>query len=162
MHDISQLLVELKKCFENKSCSMKTRLDRIRIWMDRYVEQRKYAGSSFLLKHKGDEVFFHSSGLRNLEQDLPFRRDTLVRIYSMTKPVTSVALMMLAERGLFHLDAPLSDFLPEFKQMQALVPDAEKAGSNRGRGKPDPPSVADPYRRFQLSVQSRDPAGGDG
>ena len=77
-----------------------TRLNRIRIWMDRYVDQRKYAGSSFLLKHKGDEVFFHSSGLRNLEEALPFQRDTLVRIYSMTKPVTSVALMMLAERGI--------------------------------------------------------------
>ncbi|WP_172677850.1 serine hydrolase [Ruegeria sp. 6PALISEP08] len=101
------------------------RLDRIRIWMDRYVEQRKYAGSSFLLRQNGSEVFFHKSGLRNLESNLPFQRDTLVRIYSMTKPITSVALMMLAERGLFHLDAPLSEFLPEFKHMRALVPTAE-------------------------------------
>ncbi|WP_171231636.1 serine hydrolase [Ruegeria sp. HKCCA4812] len=113
-----------------------TRLSRIRIWMDSYVEQRKYAGSTFLLKHEGDEVFFHSSGLRNLEEDLPFQRDTLVRIYSMTKPVTSVALMMLAERGLFHLDAPLSDFLPEFKQMQALVPGADKLDQTEDAASP--------------------------
>ncbi|WP_298848276.1 serine hydrolase [uncultured Ruegeria sp.] len=103
-----------------------TRLSRLRTWMDNYVEQRKYAGSSFLLRHKDDEVFFHSSGMRSVENGLPFQRDTLARVYSMTKPVTAVALMMLAERGLFHLDAPLSEFLPEFKRMQALIPDAEK------------------------------------
>ncbi|NOD46249.1 serine hydrolase [Ruegeria sp. HKCCD5849] len=102
-----------------------SRLDHIRAWMDRYVEQRKYAGSSFLLRQSGSEAFYHASGLRNREVNLPFQRDTLVRIYSMTKPITSVALMILAERGLFHLDAPLSDFLPEFKEMRALVAGAE-------------------------------------
>ncbi|NVO55236.1 beta-lactamase family protein [Rhodobacteraceae bacterium B1Z28] len=103
-----------------------TRLNRIRLWMDSYVEQRKYAGSSLLLHHKGSEAFFHASGLRSVEENLPFERDTLVRIYSMTKPVTSVALMMLAEQGLFHLDAPLSEFIPEFQSMQALIPGAER------------------------------------
>ena len=102
-----------------------SRLDRIRVWMDSYVEQRKYAGSSFLLRQNGSEAFFHATGLRSVENDLPFERDTLVRIYSMTKPITSVALMMLVERGLFHLDAPVSDFLPEFKEMRALVPEAK-------------------------------------
>lgn len=126
MHDIGQQLAELKKMLQKQVMFDQTRLSRLCTWMDSYVEQRKYAGSSFLLKHKGEEVFFHSSGLRSVEDNLPFQRDTLARIYSMTKPVTSVALMMLAERGLFHLDAPLSDFLPEFKQIQALVPGAEK------------------------------------
>ncbi len=102
------------------------RLNRIRTWIDRYVTQRKYAGSAFLLTHQGTEVFFHACGQRSVEKDLPFQRDTLTRIYSMTKPITSVGLMMLAEKGLFHLDAPLSDFLPEFRGMQALVPGAER------------------------------------
>lgn len=102
------------------------RLDRISDWMDRYVEERKYPGSSVLIARGGAEVYFNATGARNVEAGLPFTRDTLVRIYSMTKPVTSVALMMLAERGLFHLDAPVSEFIPSFKDMQALVPGAER------------------------------------
>ena len=101
------------------------RLNRIRDWMQRYVDERKYPGSSLLLTHRGSEVFFHACGLRNVEKSLPFERETLVRIYSMTKPITSVAIMMLAERGLFHLDAKLSDFIAEFKSMQVLIPGAE-------------------------------------
>ncbi|OIQ44799.1 MAG: serine hydrolase [Roseobacter sp. MedPE-SW] len=99
-------------------------LENLKRWQQRYVDQRKYAGSSLLIKQGGVEKYFHSAGLRNLEENLDFTRETLARIYSMTKPVTSVALMMLAEKGLFHLDAPVSDFIPEFSQMQALVPGA--------------------------------------
>jgi CubicO group peptidase (beta-lactamase class C family) len=102
------------------------RLGRIATWMDRYVEDRRYAGSSVLIKRGGQEVYFNATGQRNTAADLPFERDTVARIYSMTKPVTSVAIMMLAERGLFHLDAPVSDFIPAFKDMQALVPGAER------------------------------------
>ncbi|WP_209596253.1 serine hydrolase domain-containing protein [Ruegeria sp. HKCCSP351] len=103
-----------------------TRLDRLSHWMESYVEQRKYAGSSFLLRQNGNEAFFHACGLSSLETGRPFQRDTLVRIYSMTKPVTSVALMTLVERGLVHLNVPVSEFLPEFKDMHALVPGAER------------------------------------
>jgi CubicO group peptidase (beta-lactamase class C family) len=100
----------------------KTRLENLKQWQQRYVDERKYAGSSLLINRGGVEQYFHAAGRRNLEENLDFTRDTLVRIYSMTKPVTSVALMMLAEKGLFQLDAPVSDFIPEFSQMQALVP----------------------------------------
>ncbi|CUK07533.1 Esterase EstB [Shimia thalassica] len=100
------------------------RLDWIRSWMDRYVAERKFAGSSMLVARGGDEVFFHATGERSLEENLPFQRDTVARIYSMTKPVTSVALMMLAEKGLCHLDAPVSNFIPAFSEMRALVPGA--------------------------------------
>lgn len=100
------------------------RLERIKCWQQRYVDERKYPGSALLIRRGGKEKFFHAAGLRNIEEDLPFTRDTLVRLYSMTKPVTSVALMILLERGLFHLDAPVSEFLPEFTGIQALVPRA--------------------------------------
>ncbi|MBK0328457.1 beta-lactamase family protein [Rhodobacteraceae bacterium F11138] len=95
--------------------------------MDRYVQERKFAGSSVLIARGGREVYFHATGQRSIENHTPFQRDTLVRIYSMTKPVTTVAAMMLAELGLFHLDAPVSDFLPSFKNMTALIPGAERA-----------------------------------
>ena len=61
-----------------------------------------------------------------IETGLPFERDTIVRIYSMTKPVTAVAVMMLFEQGLFSLDAPVSEFIPAFRDMQALSPGAER------------------------------------
>ncbi|TMV08562.1 beta-lactamase family protein [Ruegeria sediminis] len=104
----------------------RTRLNRIGVWMQRYVDERKYPGSSVLVTRGGDEVYFHACGWRSLENDLPFERDTLARIYSMTKPITSVAVMMLAERGDFHLDAPVANFLPAFSDMQALVNGAER------------------------------------
>ena len=102
------------------------RLDRIGDWMARYVAQGKYAGSSVLIARGGHEVYHHATGLRDIETGLPFERDTIVRIYSMTKPVTAVAVMMLFEQGLFSLDAPVSEFIPAFRDMQALSPGAER------------------------------------
>ncbi len=102
------------------------RLNRIASWMDRYVEDRKFPGSSVLIAGGGRQVYFYATGLRSVENYLPFQRDTVVRLYSMTKPVTTVAAMMLAELGLFHLDAPVSDFLPSFNDMTALIPGAER------------------------------------
>lgn len=102
----------------------RARLDRLKVWMERYVDERKYAGSSLLIRRGGQEVMFHAAGMRAMETGQPFERDTVARIYSMTKPVTSVALMMLVERGLLHLDAPVSAFIPAFEEMTALVPGA--------------------------------------
>lgn len=100
------------------------RLDRIKTWMQAYVDERKFPGASLLITQGGKEVFHHATGLRDIARDLPFQRDTLARIYSMTKPITSVAMMMLVERGLVHLGAPISDFLPAFSDMRALIPGA--------------------------------------
>lgn len=98
-----------------------SRLGRIADWMQSYVDSRRFAGASVLLAQGGREVFYHDCGTRDVASGAPWQRDTVARIYSMTKPVTSVALMMLAERGLFHLDAPVSDFIPEFADMQCLI-----------------------------------------
>ena len=95
----------------------RARLDRIGDWMARYVAQGKYAGSSVLIKRGGQEVYHHVAGLRDIEAGLPFQRDTVVRIYSMTKPVTAIAVMILLEQGLFPLDAPVSAFIPAFGDM---------------------------------------------
>lgn len=104
----------------------KRRLQRISTWMRGYVEARKFPGASVLVRRGGEEVFFDACGARDVERGLPFTRDTVVRLYSMTKPVTSVAVMMLVERGLVHLDAPVSEFIPGFAQMQALRPGATR------------------------------------
>lgn len=102
------------------------RLGRILPWMQRYVKDRKYAGSSILIYENGHEKYHAATGLRDRERALPFERDSVVRLYSMTKPVTSVALMTLVEQGLCTLDMPVSDFLPEFTSPTALIKDATR------------------------------------
>ncbi|MEM9106440.1 MAG: serine hydrolase domain-containing protein [Pseudomonadota bacterium] len=97
------------------------RLRTIDQWMQSYVDKGLYPGSSVLIARDGKIAHLSSCGQRSVEDGLPFEPDTLVRIYSMTKPVTSLAVMMLAEKGLFHLDAPISAYLPEFSECRALV-----------------------------------------
>ncbi|MEQ6204977.1 serine hydrolase domain-containing protein [Sulfitobacter sp. HNIBRBA2951] len=102
------------------------RLSRIGDWMQTYIDARRFAGASVLVQQGGAEVYFDSRGHRDVARDKPWERDTVARIYSMTKPITSVAIMMLAERGLFHLDAPVSDFIPAFAEMCCLVEGATR------------------------------------
>lgn len=102
------------------------RLTRIDDWMSRYVDDGKFPGSTFLLAKGGEIAHRATVGRRAVADDKPFHEDTIARIFSMTKPVTSVALMMLAETGRFHLDAPVSAFLPEFADCEALIDGAER------------------------------------
>ncbi|MEW9920409.1 serine hydrolase domain-containing protein [Marimonas sp. MJW-29] len=102
----------------------KERLARIKGWMQGYVDARKYPGCAALIAQGGKEVFYHECGLRDVEGEVLWSRDTVARIYSMTKPVTSVAMMTLVERGLVHLDAPVSEFIPGFANARCLVPGA--------------------------------------
>lgn len=101
-----------------------SRLARITPWAQRYVTERKFPGLSVLIRQGGAEVFFDTCGHRDLDSGASFERDTLARIYSMTKPVTALALMMLIEEGAFTLDTPVSRFLPAFDDSRALIPGA--------------------------------------
>jgi CubicO group peptidase (beta-lactamase class C family) len=101
-----------------------SRLHRITDWMQRYVDDGRFPGSSVLIARHGDIAFTATAGHRDVAGGLPWQRDTLARIYSMTKPVTSVGLMMLYEEARLHLDEPLSSYLPEFTDAVVLRPDA--------------------------------------
>ncbi|MCV2893219.1 serine hydrolase domain-containing protein [Lentibacter sp. XHP0401] len=98
----------------------KARLERIENWMRGYREAGRYSGSSLLVYRHGEEAFFAADGLASLAREQAYKRDTIVRIYSMTKLVTTTLFMMLVERGQVVLDAPVSQYLPEFGQMRAL------------------------------------------
>lgn len=102
------------------------RLARIETWMARYVAEARYPGCSVLIHNRGQEVYFAATGQRDLAEDKPFTRDTLTRIYSMTKPVTSVVLMSLIEEGLCPLHTPVSEFIPAFATCNALIPGAAR------------------------------------
>ena len=95
-------------------------LARIEAWLQRDVGPR-YAGSSVLLAN-GEGQWFASAGER--QEGVPFGRDTLVRIYSMTKPVVSLALLQAVERGMLHLDAPVSRFLSGWDAMRTVEGEA--------------------------------------
>jgi CubicO group peptidase (beta-lactamase class C family) len=97
------------------------RLERITAWMERHVRDELLPGVSVLVYRGGGVPYFGTAGLMDREAGKPLAEDTIFRIYSMTKPVTSVAAMMLFEEGRFQLDDPIARYLPEFRDMQVLV-----------------------------------------
>jgi len=94
------------------------RLRRVDAWMEQHVERQRLAGVSVLIERRGRVAYFGARGCRSVESGQPIGADTIFRIYSMTKPITSVAAMMLYEEGRFQLDDPIAKFLPEFSEMK--------------------------------------------
>lgn len=97
------------------------RLQRVSSWMQTQLERERLAGLSVLVHRRGRTAFFETAGRMDREQGKPVTEDTIFRIYSMTKPVTSVAAMILYEQGLFQLDDPVAWYLPEFSDPQVLA-----------------------------------------
>ncbi|ADG12526.1 serine hydrolase domain-containing protein [Caulobacter segnis] len=97
-------------------------IDRARIdaALKAMIESGRAVGVSALVWQGGRERYFGTAGMADREAGKPMRRDTLVQIFSMTKPVTGVALMQLWEQGKFGLDDPLSRYLPEFADIKVL------------------------------------------
>jgi len=98
-----------------------SRLERIDRVMQKHVDGDHLAGASALIYRKGEVAYVGVWGQRDREKRLPMTENTVFRIASMTKPVTSVAIMMLYEEGRFLLDDPVSRYLPEFEEMEVLV-----------------------------------------
>ncbi len=92
------------------------RLLRINDLMERYVEEGKVAGFVTLVARRGKIAYFDKFGYQDLASKTPIQLDTIFRIYSMTKPITSVAFMMLFECGLVRLEDPVSKYIPQFKE----------------------------------------------
>jgi CubicO group peptidase (beta-lactamase class C family) len=96
------------------------RLDRIDTILSRYVEEEKIAGVHGVVSRHGETVYSKCFGHRDREVGQPIEPGTIYRIYSMSKPITSVAAMMLHEAGEFRLDDPVSEYIPCFKEMGVL------------------------------------------
>jgi len=121
----------MERCSPGEVGFSAERLKRIDAAMQRYIDQRKLAGIATLVARRGRVVHFERFGLQDIEANEPIQLDTIFRIYSMTKPITSVALMMLYEHALFHLTDPVSKFIPEFKKVKVLVNEGELADLTR-------------------------------
>ena len=101
------------------------RLAEINHLMNRYIENGLAAGISAAIYRNGGVCYFDKAGHADLASQSPIKDDTIFRIYSMTKPITSVAIMMLWEQGKLRLNDPLSRFLPKYKEMTVYVSDDE-------------------------------------
>src|SRR5512132_2952981 len=89
-------------------------------WIDehlraRYIDKGKIAGTLTLVARSGNVGFLSALGQMDRERGKPMRADTIFRIYSMTKPIASVALMMLHERAAFALSDPVHKWIPEWE-----------------------------------------------
>ena len=98
--------------------TLQVNTERIAATLSAMVTDGRAAGVSVLIWKDGREAYFGSAGDADREAKRPMTRDAIAQIYSMTKPVTGVALMQLWEQGKFGLDDPLSRYLPAFESMQ--------------------------------------------
>ncbi|HLG10430.1 MAG TPA: serine hydrolase domain-containing protein [Dehalococcoidia bacterium] len=98
-----------------------SRLDRLDQVIQRRLDERKISGAITVVMRHGRVVHFQTVGSMDDEASKPMRRDAMFRIYSMTKPIVSLALMQLFEEGLFQLDDPASKYIPEFAGLEVFT-----------------------------------------
>lgn len=95
------------------------RLRNIESHIDRhYIQSGKLPGTLTLVAQRGEIAYIKAQGLMDVERNKPMCRDTIFRIYSMTKPITSIAMMQLYEQGRFLLDDPVHRYIPAWKNLR--------------------------------------------
>ena len=94
--------------------------------MQDYVDEGKLAGVVTMVARRGKVAHFERFGVMDIETRKPMQLDTIFRIYSMSKPITSVAVMMLYEEGRFLLNDPVSKYIPEFKDLKVFIKKTEE------------------------------------
>ena len=108
------------------------RLARLHQGMQAFVDRHEAGGIVTLIARQGKVVDVHASGFLDVEARTPMKTDAIFRIASMTKPVTSVAVMMLYEEGKLLLTDPVSKFIPAFKTSRVMAADGTTAPARRG------------------------------
>src|SRR5215831_7638883 len=105
-------------------------LERVTKAFQGYVDSGQIPGAVVLIARKDKVAYFQAFGYRDREQKIPMTFDTIFRLASMTKPITSIGAMMLAEEGKLDIAAPVSQYLPEFKDLQVRVEQVDPATGN--------------------------------
>jgi CubicO group peptidase (beta-lactamase class C family) len=106
----------------------KDRLDRIKVRMEKDIAENRLSGGIGLIARRGKIAYFETYGMADKEAGRPMTKDAIFRIYSMTKAVTGVAVMVLYEEGRFSLTDPVSRYLPEFATMKVAVEKTDLTG----------------------------------
>src|SRR5512138_861530 len=117
--------------------------------LSEFVDSGQLVGVSALVYERGREVYFGAFGAADREANRPMQRDTLARIFSMTKPVTGVALMRLHDQGKFQLDDPVSKYAPEFASLRVYA----------GKNEQGEPQYEAPHRDVTIRDLMRHTAG---
>ena len=126
----SVLADDLREAQASSAGMSAERLARITEMTQRYVDENKLAGVATLVARDGKIVHHEVVGSRGAEDDRPLAKDALYRIFSMTKPITAVAAMMLYEEGKFQLSDPVAEFVPELEDLNVLVDGELKPAEN--------------------------------
>jgi len=105
------------------------RLDRIGNWLESEIAAKKIPGAVVLIARRGKVAWHKAFGVLDPASDTPMPEDAIFRIYSMTKPIATVAAMSLVEEGRLRLETPISAYIPAFKDMEVAV---EKPGADGG------------------------------
>jgi CubicO group peptidase (beta-lactamase class C family) len=108
----------------------KERLQRISAWIQNDVDKKVMPGAVVMVLRKGKIAYYEAFGYQDREKNIPMARNSIFRLYSMTKPFTSLAVMMLVEEGKIQLPLPVSLYLPEFKEMKVGVEKKDPATGN--------------------------------
>ena len=96
------------------------RLSYIDSLSNKLIKEKKFPGVSILIQSNNDIIYNRKIGFGDIDNKVILNENTVFRIYSMTKPITSVAAMILLERGLIKLEDPISKYLPEFTEMKKI------------------------------------------
>jgi CubicO group peptidase (beta-lactamase class C family) len=100
------------------------RLNRLNDGMKSLVDQGRLAGAVTMVARHGKVIEFEATGKRDIGANLPMQKDSIFRIYSMSKPITGVAMMMLFEEGKWQLNDPVAKYIPEFADLKVYATDA--------------------------------------
>jgi CubicO group peptidase (beta-lactamase class C family) len=103
------------------------RLERLSVNLERELAVRKTPGAAVLIMRHGVIVYEQTFGYQDMVTNTPMELNSIFRIYSMTKPITSVAVMMLWEQGYFKLDDPVSHYIREFSKMKVAVENEDQS-----------------------------------
>jgi CubicO group peptidase (beta-lactamase class C family) len=103
------------------------RLERITAALQKEIDAKKLPGAVVMVARKGTIVYQNAFGVQDPSSGAPMKPDTIFRIYSMTKPLMSVGLMLLVEDGLVQLTDPVAKFLPAFKDLRVATPTGDVA-----------------------------------
>ena len=114
---ISFILFSFSVSGENESYNFSS----LSKFLNKEISKGRYPGFLTLIKKDGKVIYQDVSGFNDVKNKTPLQRDSLFRIYSMTKPVTGVALMIAVDQGLLKLSDPVSKYIPEFKDTRVLL-----------------------------------------
>ena len=125
------------------------RLARIQTAIERHIDAREISGAVTLVARKGQIAWLHAQGLMDIEAKKPMRDDAVFRVFSMSKPVCGVAILMLLEEGKVRLNDPVSKFIPEFKGSKVAVVQDRPANARAS----DPPKYYTIPAAREITIQ---------